>query len=100
MIQPDLFSQPKARRTDPQTSWDAARSVENLSIVQQSIMWLLELRPMSDEEIYGHLGPDLPVSPSGLRTRRKELVEKGLVVDSGERGLTRSGRQTIKWRLA
>ena len=37
---------------------------------------------------------------SGLRTRRSELVDAGLVVDSGERKLTQNGAKSIVWRLA
>lgn len=34
---------------------------------------------------------------SSTRTRRKELQEAGLVVDSGRRRPTRSGRQAVVW---
>lgn len=36
-------------------------------------------------------------SPSGLRTRTNELVQKGLVKDSGKRESTPSGRKAIIW---
>lgn len=92
------IKRPKARRTDPQTSWDAAKSVANLRISQQAIYALLErYGPLTDEEIHRKLL--VPLSPSGARTRRKELVDLDLVRDSGERGRTASGRKTIKWEV-
>lgn len=87
-----------ARRTDPETSWDAARSVKNLRISQQAVLEVIRrYQPVSDEEIYRQLL--LPMSTSGARTRRKELVTRGLVRDSGQRGRTASNRKTILWEL-
>ena len=36
--------------------------------------------------------------PQTIRTRTSELVDRGLVYDTGERRLTRSGRAAIVWR--
>lgn len=101
---------PHARTTDPQTSHDAAQSVTNTSPLQRVILQALtELGPLHDEAIFSYLlgeyvnNPEhdgVWVSPSGARTRRCELVELGLVVDSGERVKTRSNRQAIKWAVA
>ncbi len=61
---------------------------------------------MHDEDIAGWYvsvgsGNGFPhQSPSGLRTRRKELVDAGLVVDTGRRGTLRSGRLSIIWAAA
>jgi hypothetical protein len=38
-----------------------------------------------------------PVSVSGIRTRRAELVEAGTVYDTGETRPTISGRAAIVW---
>lgn len=85
-----------ARATDPKTSWDAARSVKDLLLSQQIILGaIIAYGPISDEDIHAALKN--PMSASGARTRRKELVDKGLVQDSGHRTKTRSGRQTILW---
>lgn len=87
-----------ARSTDPETSWQAAKSVKNLRYSQQAVLDVItRYQPVSDEEIYRQLL--LPMSTSGARTRRKELVQKGLVCDSGKRGLTKSGRKTILWEI-
>ena len=40
----------------------------------------------------------LNLNPSTLRPRRIELVNAGLVEDSGETRKTRSGRQAVVWR--
>lgn len=93
----DLFEHAVARRSDPRTSWDAADSVKNIRESQAFILDLLSTYgPMTDEEIYKLLGEGY--SPSGARSRRNELVEKGLVQDSGRRALTKSNRRTIIWR--
>lgn len=40
-------------------------------------------------------------SPSGLRTRRRELLDSGLVVDSGDRATSPvSGRKEVVWAAA
>ena len=103
MIQPTLFDTgPVARRTDPDTSWEAARSVDPLKLraTQREILWVLRnWGPLTDEEIAVIVGPESTQSPSGLRTRRRELVDRGLVVDTGARRRTRAGRRTIVWGL-
>jgi hypothetical protein len=38
-------------------------------------------------------------SESGIRTRRKELVERGLVEDTGRRDILVSGRKSIIWKV-
>ncbi|QFG10291.1 LamD-like [Mycobacterium phage DyoEdafos] len=45
-------------------------------------------------------GAVLPQSPSGLRTRRAELVKQGFVVDSGARKRLPSGRLSVVWTKA
>jgi hypothetical protein len=101
-----LFStfQAAARSGDLETSHEAARSVKNTASVRAAILRILEHGPHTDEQIayrYENEHPSLPmVSPSGLRSRRAELVDDGQVVDSGERRKTTSGRNAICWRLA
>lgn len=88
------------RRTDPDTSYEAALSLssERLSWCRRMILALLRQGALTDEQIadrWAEVGS--PQSPSSLRTRRAELVDAGLVRDSGRHGLTRSGRRTIIW---
>lgn len=93
---------PHARTTDPRTSHEAAASVSNVTETQQNIYTLLVF-PMTDDELVdaydrmaGSNGWKL-ASPSGIRSRRAELVDLGLVKDTGERRKSWSGRQAIVW---
>ena len=93
----------KARRSDPQTSHQAAASVSDLTAAQEMVLEALRMSPMTDEEIFQALvrveGGRMPMSTSGARTRRSELVDAGLVEDSGQTELTEAGRRTIVWRV-
>lgn len=100
-----------ARRHDPQTSRDAAASVVNLGRTQDAILFLLsEYGPQTDEKIadmfYTRNCWSIPrdqnlfsvmVSPSGLRSRRAELVRMGKIETCGI-GKTASGRNCHIWR--
>lgn len=92
-----------ARRTDPLTSHLAAASItsERIRKSQADVLRVLSSGPMCDEQIADR-ARELGVkqSPSGLRTRRAELVDLGQVIDSGERVRLRSGRMSIVWGLA
>lgn len=102
---------PRARRTDPLTSHQAAQSVseKTLTTVKKGILKLLAQKPMCDETLFDEyctwacgnadFGQRFP-SPSGLRSRRSELVDEGLVIDSGQRVKMRSGRNAIVWVVA
>lgn len=104
MTQLDLTT-PRARRTDPATSHAAARSVdrEHLTHTQRVITTLLALEgPKTDEELLLLWNDRIAdrISASGLRTRRAELVDAGIVRDSGERRQLESGRMAICWEVA
>lgn len=110
----DLFSQPTkrkravARATDPHTSWAAAHGISDLRPRQAAVLrCLVEMGgDGTDEEIEQAYFAGLdrwawPMqSSSGLRTRRKELVDLGAVKDSGTTRTTRAGNKTIVWRAA
>ncbi len=92
-----MTDQAYARRTDPSTSWAAANSLdpEHLRESQKIVLAILQDQgPMTDDELV-EIARDL--SPSGARTRRAELVDKGMVYDTGERALLPSGRRAIVW---
>lgn len=96
------FTTPRARLTDPATSHAAANSVDRsqMSHAKRVIVTLLMLEgPMTDEELLLLWNDRIAdrISQSGLRTRRSELVDAGLVRDSGERRPLESGRMAIVW---
>ena len=96
----------RARTSDPATSHAAAASVNGkLRETQNAVLRLLRLDgDLSDDQLLAaydnrrrHDSGFPPQSPSGLRTRRRELVALGLVRDSGRRTTTYSGRAAIVW---
>lgn len=96
----DLLNIPLARRTDPHTSHEAAESLARRATQRRTVLMILRGLPegVTDEELVSLIGANL--SPSGVRTRRHELVEQGLVVDTGIRRKTNSGRSAIVWAAA
>jgi hypothetical protein len=92
----------RARRTDPTTSHLAAESVDNVTKTQEYVLRCLK-RPRNDVELvsaYRAYKTAPMASESGIRTRRAELVDRGLVVDTGRRVKLSSGRYAIVWGLA
>jgi hypothetical protein len=88
-----------ARKTDPETSHDAAESVKNVTLTQEYILRALR-RPRNDVELieaYRGYKNAPRASESGIRSRRAELVDAGLVDDSGRRVKMPSGRFSIVW---
>jgi hypothetical protein len=89
----------KARRTDPETSHEAADSVTNVTLTQEYILKALK-RPRNDTQLieaYRGYKTAPRASESGIRSRRAELVDAGLVDDSGNRVKMPSGRFSIVW---
>jgi hypothetical protein len=95
-----------ARNTDPQTSHAAAASVRNVTATQTAILNLFSKQlGLSDSELidiyfaWVDAGFAPMASPSGIRSRRAELVVRGLLADSGEREKTPSGRSSVIWSI-
>jgi hypothetical protein len=91
------YDEAHARWGDPDTSHDAAESVGALTATRAAILEVLDTYgPLTDEEIARlYQGPR--ASPSGLRTRRSELVRAGKVYDTGQRRPLHSGRYAVAW---
>lgn len=96
----------RARNTDPETSHQAAASIDKLLERQRDVYnAFLMFGPVPDHVLVNgmqslaKLGRVKHQSESGIRTRRSELVEKGLVEDTGERVVLPSGRKSIVWRI-
>ena len=91
----------RARNTDPQTSHDAAASVAGQTETQRHLLELLAAEPATDMDLMERWQPEWgPATPSGLRTRRSELTEAELVIDTGERRPSPSGRLCVVWGLS
>jgi hypothetical protein len=89
-----------ARHGDPHTSHDVARSlsVGKLRDSQKAILsHFREYGPMTDTDLM-QVYVGAPQSRSGLRTRRRELVDRGLIEDTGARKRLPTGRRAIVWR--
>lgn len=88
-----------ARRTDPETSHNAAASVKNISDLQGMIWDYFQLwGPHTDEAMYEAMKAHAWVSPSGFRSRRKELVDKGFLEWTGYTAFTKAGRKARIWQ--
>lgn len=105
---PSLFDhapKPGARTNDPDTSHQAAAAVTNVARrpVYEAILAVLDDNPGTDEAISYRVAERFPeimsaTSPSGLRTRRKELMTLGLVQDSGTFELSARNRKAAVWQ--
>ena len=103
-----LQDRPVARNTDPDTSHAAALSVGDLRPRQMAVYEILADagdRGMTDEELLdayqrcsGAAYGQPRQSPSGIRTRRAELVAGRLAVRTGERRRMKTGRMAQVWR--
>lgn len=95
---------PHARLTDPGTSHEAADSVGNLTETKKAIFYILKY-PRTDAELIDSYNTlvqrnEAPrASESGIRSRRAELVDDGLVMDTGHRAKSPSGRNMIVWAI-
>ena len=92
---------PKTRLSDPATSFEAAATVQHITETQRAILNLLHF-PMTDTDLCReywsawYKGKVPMASDSGIRSRRHELVELGLVESCGvAKGA--SGRNMHVW---
>lgn len=61
---------------------------------QWILEWMDMVGPCTDRELAKHMGFN---DPNMIRPRRKELVDKGLVVEAGKRKCGVSGKTSIVW---
>jgi hypothetical protein len=91
-----------ARSTDPETSHESAEAFteQRLTEIQTAVFELFTVRRrLTDEEIEDALSVKYPAF-STLRKRRTDLVQMGLIRDSGERRFNRNRRRMIVWEIA
>ena len=97
-----------ARGSDPETSWEAAHELNQAEQKNQTLtqnrMYVLSLLklvgPCTDEWLvfcYPQYFSEHPQSPSGIRTRRKELCREGLARWTGHKVSGRTGRNMRTW---
>lgn len=94
------WAETRTRKTDPETSLEAAKSVsDRVSQLQQEVLaYATKVGPdgFTDIEMNFHFRH----TGSTYRTRRSELVEAGKIVDSTNRRTYSGGRRHIVWCLA
>lgn len=89
---------PRARRTDPLTSHEAADSSNVITPRLWVLMTLTEHGPLADHEIENRsIREALTYTPQRLRTARAELVEMGMVEATGKFRKTRTGHDANVW---
>lgn len=91
---------PLARKSDPDTSHQAARDATPRAGTHRARA-LVELRAagengLTDFELSARTG----IAQTSIGVRRKELVDAGLVKDSGKRRSAPSGSAAIVWLAA
>ena len=101
-VAPQLWTEPRARADSPWTSWAAARSVTGLREKQAAVLYVLTTDgPLSlsqlvqtYQELFNPYG-EPKQSPSGIRTRAKELQVMGLIVADGFRVNDNGNRERL-----
>lgn len=98
--EPTLFDLGKAhaRPTDPQTSHEAAASVDVRRSRDVVLALLSDRGPLPDHALVMLASPYM--SASRARTARAELVKQGLVRRSNRDGRTPAGRRCQVWEVA
>lgn len=87
-----------ARTTDPATSHEAAAAVNKdhaKNLRRRVLQVLMAHGPIDDTRLCAFLVTE--GTPSGVRTRRNELVKAGMVRDTGRRVTLKTNRQAIVW---
>jgi hypothetical protein len=102
IIPMDPEERARARRSDPETSHMAAESVSVRENQVRVYQVLSQLGPSTDEWLvacYPMYMSEHPQSPSGIRTRRKELWRKGLVKWTGKKVRGKTNRLMRVWTV-
>jgi len=94
-----LFSEPRSRHDNPDTSRDAARAVQQHAGALENL--ILETFCLCDYLTDDELCERMPErhAPT-VKTCRSRLSGRGLLVDSGVQRRNSRGRNQIVWRLA
>lgn len=87
-----------ARRTDPETSREAAEAIEPLRTrLRRQVAAYAHTRGKMGFTDY-EMGQHFANHTSTYRTRRNELTRDGVIVPTDERRLLPSGRRAVVWQ--
>lgn len=101
----------RARTTDPTTSHEAAASIKDLTANQRAVHRIFldwQGTAMTDDTLVSRYTqaaeanrfPAIPYqSPSGIRSRRSELVHDGFIENTGAKAINGNGNKAILWGL-
>lgn len=94
----------RVRPRDPHTSWQAAaeQTEGKMAALQVLIHDVLSISSagLTDDQLIERIeAAGYPCSPSGVRSRRAELVAAGWVIDSGLQRRSKAGRAATVWRV-
>jgi len=81
------------RASAPETSREAAHSVDGATWRARALETLRDLGPMTADEIADHMGASILT----IRPRITELLRLGMVHDTGARRMNRSHRMAAVW---
>lgn len=89
----DLPPSVKGSKTSYLAAEKIKRSVNTLRL--KVFHYIVMNGPVTDEEIQ----EGLELGGNCERPRRRELQLRGMIEDSGEQGITKSGRKAVRWRV-
>jgi hypothetical protein len=90
---------PRVRRGDPLTSHAAADTSRSVTQSRALVLAVLTHRgPLADHELVDCLRHEY-MTPQRVRTARHELVERGLVENTGATRKTATGRNAVVWAV-
>jgi hypothetical protein len=92
----------RRRRHDPETSLWAAQGID-VTATQALVLSAFINGEATDDQLYEricHYWPDKKVTPQSVRSRRAELVSKGLVKWTGSHGISANGGKARVWGRA
>lgn len=92
-------SKAATRKSDPETSHEAAAKLGDLTEAQEEVLDLFRRHgPMMDEELVATAArEESKQTESGLRTRRSELVESGVLAWTGRFGQNSNENRSRIW---
>lgn len=101
MIQNDIDFTPAARTTDPETSWDAAETINRSEGVIDAMNRVINSPDLTAAE-HVQAAADMGMKvckATGISKRISDAERAGLIMSAGVRRCTQSGRKARTWRI-